>query len=78
MMCREYGYQLIGKVHSRLGIAVGQVSDKINQVTERYDASIGSSRGCLHEELSLRLILPILRLEVKLVGARPYQSHEPI
>lgn len=61
---------MIRNLRGLLGVAIGEVSNEVDQIMERYNAGIGSRRGRLHEQLALRLVLPKLCVEVFFVGAR--------
>lgn len=67
MVQTQQGHEVIGEVGGEFGIAVGAMSNKVDQLAETDQALRIGRAGSLHEELEESLILAVLVVEVILV-----------
>lgn len=67
MVQAKQGHEIGREVGGEFGIAIGAVSNEVDQLAET-DQALGIGRaGCLHEELQKGLVLAVLVVEVILV-----------
>lgn len=64
MMEIEDMNEIVRETHSERRIAIGNMGNKVDQITERYNAGICRGSGSLQEDLALCFILAVLTCKI--------------
>lgn len=68
MVLHQHVDELLGKVLQDVRVAIGDVRNEIDQVSQRDNTGIRSRRGRRHENFAMRFILVVLSAKIFNVG----------